>query len=57
MAIPDYQSPMLPLLDFAADGREQPVFDNRVAWAKTYPQQAGLLSSPRRGHFQITERG
>lgn len=86
MAIPDYQSLMLPLLDFAADGREhplrearetlasrlglsaeeraellpsgrQPVFDNRVAWAKTYLQQAELLSSPRRGHFQITDRG
>lgn len=86
MAILDYQSLMLPLLDFATDGREhplrearenlasrlglsaderaeflpsgrQPVFDNRVAWAKTYLQQAGLLSSPRRGYFQITERG
>jgi restriction system protein len=32
-------------------------FDNRVAWAKVYLQQAGLLSSSRRAHFQITERG
>lgn len=75
MAIPDYQSLMLPLLDFAADGREHPlrearanlasrlglsadervellpsgrqlVFDNLVAWAKTYLQQAGF-SVPR----------
>jgi restriction system protein len=35
----------------------QPVFDNRVAWAKTYLQQAGLLNAPRRAHFQITDRG
>jgi restriction system protein len=32
-------------------------FDNRVAWAKVYLEQAGLLSSPKRAHFTITERG
>jgi restriction system protein len=36
---------------------QQPVFDNRVAWAKSYLQQAGVLDSPRRGHSQISERG
>lgn len=35
----------------------QPVFDNRVAWAKTYLQQAGLLNGTRRAHFEITDRG
>lgn len=35
----------------------QPKFTNRVAWAKVYLQQAGLLMSPRRGHFQISPRG
>lgn len=35
----------------------QPRFHNRVAWAKVYLEQAGLLTSPRRGHFQITDRG
>lgn len=35
----------------------QPVFSNRVAWAKVYLQQAGLLSPVRRGHFQISSRG
>lgn len=35
----------------------QPVFDNRLAWAKTYLQQAGLLNSPRRAYFHITDRG
>jgi restriction system protein len=32
-------------------------FANRVAWAKVYLAQAGLLLSPRRGHFQISDRG
>lgn len=31
-------------------------FDNRVAWAKVYLEQACLLTTPRRGHFQITDR-
>ena len=30
---------------------------NRVAWAKSYLQQAGLFLSPKRGHFQLTDRG
>ncbi|MDL1870703.1 restriction endonuclease [Deltaproteobacteria bacterium PRO3] len=86
MPIPDYQSTMLPLLQFVADGQEhslreviegladkfnltelerkdllpsgqQPVFDNRVAWARTYLSKAGLLDSTRRGFFKITPRG
>jgi len=86
MAIPDYQSIMLPLLRFASDEREhslreaieglssefgltdaekkellpsgqQPTFDNRVAWARTYMTKAALLESPRRGYFRITQRG
>jgi restriction system protein len=86
MAVPDFQSLMLPLLRVAADGKEhslaearerladdfklshedqeellpsgrQSKFSNRVAWAKSYLQQAGLLSSPRRGHFQVSVRG
>ncbi|MEO0985956.1 MAG: restriction endonuclease [Cyanobacteria bacterium J06639_14] len=86
MAIPDYQSIMLPLLRLAVDGEihrfrsaieelaeqfelteeerrellpsgKQPTFDNRVGWARTYMTKAGLLSSPRRGQLQITDRG
>jgi restriction system protein len=86
MAVPDFQSLMLPLLRVAADAKEhslaearekladefklshedheellpsgrQSKFSNRVAWAKSYLQQAGLLSSPRRGHFQVSARG
>lgn len=32
-------------------------FANRIAWAKVYLQQAGLLESQQRGHFRITDRG
>jgi restriction system protein len=35
----------------------QPIFANRIQWARTYLKHAGLLSYPQRGAFQITERG
>lgn len=85
MAIPDYQTVMLPLLKLTSDGKEHQIreavnvladqfkltdderketlpsggaiFDNRVGWARTYLKKAGLLSYPKRTHFQITERG
>ena len=86
MAIPDYQTVMLPLLQYAADGQvkrfrdavahvarhfslteeelremlpsgTQKLLDNRVGWARTYLTKAGLLKSPKRGWFEITERG
>lgn len=86
MAIPDYQTVMLPLLRLLADGEEhaladaievlgsrfnltteersqllpsgrQPVFDNRVGWARTYMKKAGLIESTARGRFRITNRG
>lgn len=86
MALPDYQTVMLPLLELAADGADhrfrdavetlaehfsltaedrnellpsgtQPLFTNRVGWASTYLKHAGLLESPRRGMFRITEQG
>ncbi len=86
MAIPDFQSLMLPLLLFAGDGNEhslreaiealadhyhlnpderrellpsgrQATFDNRVGWTRTYLKKAGLLTSPKRSYFQITQRG
>ena len=34
-----------------------PLFDNRIGWARTYLKQAGLLESPKRGWFKITNRG
>lgn len=36
---------------------QQPVFYNRVGWARTYLKKAGLLIDPRRGFFEITDRG
>jgi len=36
---------------------QQTIFDNRTGWAKTYLKKAGLLDSPRRGYFQISESG
>lgn len=86
MAIPDFQSLMLPLLRFLEDGSERgtqdtldalaaqlglteadvtqpmpsrnaPLFTNRVAWAKLHLKRAGLIESPRRGMYRITERG
>ncbi len=86
MAIPDYQSIMLPLLTMSNDGQEhshreaintladhfqlteeerrellpsgkQPIFDNRVGWAKTYLEKSGLLDKTRRAHFRITNEG
>jgi restriction system protein len=35
----------------------QRIFDSRVAWAKTYIAQAGLVESPKRGVVHITNRG
>lgn len=86
MAIPDFQSVMLPLLKFSSDQAEhslqdavefladqfgltleerqellpsgkQARFDNRVAWARSYFKQAGLVENTRRGFFKISQRG
>ncbi len=86
MALPDFQSLMLPLLRSYADGEtrsiasvsdslgrefmltedelrqllpsgRQSTFRNRIAWARTYLSKAGLLASPKRAHFHITETG
>src|SRR5690242_17090679 len=86
MAVPDFQTLMLPALTLLAkssprstnDVREalaaqfnltpedlaimlpsgtQTTFTNRVAWAYSYMKQAGLISSPKRGVYEITDRG
>ena len=86
MPIPDFQTLMLPLLRYLADGAErnnqetidalaeefdltdaerakllpsgkQTVFRNRVAWAKSHFKRAGLIDSPRRGVYRITDPG
>ncbi|ROL60819.1 restriction endonuclease [Bacteroidetes/Chlorobi group bacterium ChocPot_Mid] len=35
----------------------QPIFTNRVGWAKTYLKKAGLIEQTRRGYFIITKTG
>jgi hypothetical protein len=86
VAIPDFQSIMLPLLQLAGSGEtysisqavedladrfelteeertellpsgQQPLFYNRVGWARTHLKKAGLLKDPRRGYFEITSQG
>lgn len=36
---------------------KQSTFDNRVAWARTYLDKAGLVETPVRGKYRITEAG
>jgi restriction system protein len=86
MAIPDYQTLMLPLLRAIEDGHDhslrdvavqlaqefgitreeerallpsgkQPVFLNRVGWARTYIKKAGLVEGWGRGQIRLTEEG
>ncbi len=35
----------------------QRTFDNRVAWARTYLDKAGLIETPQRGKYRITQAG
>lgn len=44
------------LAELLPSGR-QTTFANRVAWAYSYLKQAGLIGSPRRGSYEITDRG
>ncbi len=36
---------------------KQSTFDNRVAWARTYLDKAGLIETPSRGKYRITDSG
>ena len=36
---------------------KQSTFDNRVAWARTYLDKAGLIETPARGRYRITKSG
>ena len=44
------------LAELLPSGR-QTTFANRVAWAYSYLKQASLIGSPKRGVYEITERG
>lgn len=36
---------------------KQPIFSNRLHWARTYLDKAGAIKRTRRSHFEITDRG
>lgn len=36
---------------------KQSTFSNRVHWARTYLDKAGLVETPSRGHYRITQEG
>ena len=36
---------------------KQSTFSNRVSWARTYLDKAGLIEAPSRGKYRITEEG
>ncbi|MDX1959518.1 MAG: restriction endonuclease [Leptospiraceae bacterium] len=87
MAVPDFQSIMLPLLKFLKDKKEHTnkeiiehisnhfnlssadrderlpssssvyLISNRVGWAETHMKMAGLIESPRRAIYRITNEG
>lgn len=44
------------LAEMLPSGR-QSTFANRVAWAYSYLKQAGLIASPKRGSYEIADRG
>ncbi|MEG1567334.1 MAG: winged helix-turn-helix domain-containing protein [Anaerovoracaceae bacterium] len=44
------------LAEFLPSGR-QTIFTNRIGWARTYLKKAGLIDSPSRAMFIITEQG
>ena len=46
----EYRGEMLP-------SGKQSKFDNRVAWARTYLDKAGLIETPFRGKYRITNDG
>lgn len=35
----------------------QSIFDNRIGWCRTYLKKAGLIESPSRGQYRITDSG
>ena len=36
---------------------KQTVFENRIGWARTYLKKAGLIESPERAKFVLTDEG
>ena len=52
----DMQMTAADLSEMLPSGK-QTTFGNRVAWARTYLNKAGLIETPQRGRYRITEEG
>ena len=37
--------------------KKKSTFDDRVGWARTYLNKAGLIETPQRGNYRITSEG
>lgn len=62
-SVKDLRANLAPALGLTEDDLREtipsgaPLFANRLHWAGTYMAQAGLVTRPRRGFLQITDRG
>lgn len=56
LVIEQVQLTELDLAELLPSGK-QTVFDNRIGWARTYLKKAGLVESPARAQFTLTEEG
>lgn len=54
--IDDFQLTEKETAELLPSGR-QAIFDNRVGWCRTYLKKAGLIISPTRGQYKITDAG
>lgn len=54
--IDDFQLTEKETAELLPSGR-QAIFDNRVGWCRTYLKKAGLIISPMRGQYKITDAG
>ena len=52
----DMQMSASDMAELLPSGR-QTTFGNRVNWARTYLNKAGLIETPLRGRYRITEEG
>ena len=43
--------------DITLPSTGKPLFENRIAWAKSYLKKAGFIEFPVRAHMQITDKG
>lgn len=54
--IKDFNLSQSDLAELLPSGK-QTIFSNRIGWCRTYLKKAGLIDSPSRAHFVITDEG